>query len=59
MGFTGYLLPGDQRSFWATIVGVKIIGTGPFVGPYLSDFLRAGPECGATTSIIAESLKTA
>ena len=24
-------------------------GTGPFIGPYLSDFLRAGPEFGATT----------
>ncbi|HUO72333.1 MAG TPA: cytochrome b N-terminal domain-containing protein [Solirubrobacteraceae bacterium] len=49
MGFTGYLLPFDQRSYWATIVGVNINGTGPFVGPYLSDFLRAGPEFGANT----------
>ena len=49
MGFTGYLLPFDQRSYWATIVGVNINGTGPVVGPYLSDFLRAGPEFGATT----------
>src|SRR5438067_10756462 len=49
MGFTGYLLPWDQRSYWATIVGVNINGTGPFIGPYLSDFLRAGPEFGATT----------
>ena len=49
MSFTGYLLPFDQRSYWATIVGVNINGTGPFVGPYLSDFLRAGPEFGATT----------
>jgi menaquinol-cytochrome c reductase cytochrome b subunit len=49
MGFTGYLLPFDQRSFWATVVGVNINGTGPFIGPYLSDFLRGGPEFGATT----------
>ena len=49
MGFSGYLLPFDQKSYWATIVGVNINGTGPFVGPYLSDFLRAGPEFGATT----------
>ena len=48
-GLTGYLLPFDQRSYWATIVGVNINGTGPLVGPYLSDFLRAGPEFGATT----------
>jgi menaquinol-cytochrome c reductase cytochrome b subunit len=49
MGFTGYLLPFDQRSYWATIVGVNINNTGPFIGPYLGDFLRAGPEFGATT----------
>ena len=49
MSFTGYLLPFDQRSYWATIVGVNINGTGPFIGPYLSDFLRAGPEFEATT----------
>jgi menaquinol-cytochrome c reductase cytochrome b subunit len=49
MSFTGYLLPFDQRSFWATIVGVNINGTGPLIGPYLSDFLRAGPDFTATT----------
>ncbi|MBI4897842.1 MAG: cytochrome b N-terminal domain-containing protein [Actinobacteria bacterium] len=49
MGFTGYLLPFDQRSFWATVVGVNLNGTGPIVGPYLADFLRGGSEFGATT----------
>jgi ubiquinol-cytochrome c reductase cytochrome b subunit/menaquinol-cytochrome c reductase cytochrome b subunit len=49
MGFTGYLLPFDQRAYWATIVGLNINGTGPLIGPYLSDFLRGGPEFGATT----------
>jgi quinol---cytochrome c reductase cytochrome b subunit, bacillus type len=49
MGFTGYLLPFDQRSYWATIVGVNINAGGPFVGPYLSDFLLGGNEFGATT----------
>jgi menaquinol-cytochrome c reductase cytochrome b subunit len=49
MSFTGYLLPFDQRSYWATIVGVNINGTGPLVGPYLSDFLRGGAEFNATT----------
>jgi menaquinol-cytochrome c reductase cytochrome b subunit len=49
MGFTGYLLPFDQRSYWATIVGVNINASGPLVGPYLADFLRAGPEFAATT----------
>jgi quinol-cytochrome oxidoreductase complex cytochrome b subunit len=49
MGFTGYLLPFDQRSFWATVVGVNLNGTGPVIGPYLADFLRGGSEFGATT----------
>ena len=49
MGLTGYLLPFDQRSFWATVVANNITATGPVVGPYLADFLRAGPEIGATT----------
>ena len=49
MSFRGYLLPFDQRSYWATIVGVAIQGTGPLIGPYLADFLRGGPEFGATT----------
>ena len=34
MSFTGYLLPFDQRAYWATIVGVNINGTGPLIGPY-------------------------
>jgi len=49
MGFSGYLLPFDQRSYWATVVGVNINASGPLIGPYLADFLRGGPEVGATT----------
>jgi menaquinol-cytochrome c reductase cytochrome b subunit len=49
MSLTGYLLPFDQRAYWATIVADNINGTGPLLGPYLADFLRAGPEFGATT----------
>ncbi len=49
MGLTGYLLPFDQRSYWATIVAMNITGSGPILGPYLADFLRAGSEFGATT----------
>ncbi len=49
MGFTGYLLPFDQRAFWATVVGVDINGTAPLLGPYMSDFLLAGADFGATT----------
>ena len=49
MGLTGYLLPFDQRSYWATIVANNITASGPLVGPYLGDFLRGGPDFGATT----------
>jgi menaquinol-cytochrome c reductase cytochrome b subunit len=49
MALTGYLLPFDQRSFWATVVASNITAAGPFVGPYLADFLRAGPEFEPTT----------
>jgi quinol-cytochrome oxidoreductase complex cytochrome b subunit len=49
MGLTGYLLPFDQRSYWATVVAVNINGTGPLVGPFLGDFLRGGAEFNATT----------
>ena len=49
MGLTGYLLPFDQRSYWATVVASNITATGPFVGPFLGDFLRGGAEFGATT----------
>jgi quinol---cytochrome c reductase cytochrome b subunit, bacillus type len=49
MGLTGYLLPFDNRSYWATIVAMNITASGPIVGPYLADFLRAGAEFEATT----------
>ena len=49
MSFTGYLLPFDQRAFWATVVGVNINASGPILGPYLADFLRGGAEFGTTT----------
>ena len=34
-GFTGYLLPWDQKAYWATVVGTHIAGTAPLVGDYL------------------------
>jgi menaquinol-cytochrome c reductase cytochrome b subunit len=49
MALTGYLLPFDDRAYWATIVANNITATGPLIGPYLGDFLRSGPEFTATT----------
>ena len=48
-GFFGYLLPWDQTAYWATVVGVNLQATGPFVGPFLGDILRGGSEIGPET----------
>jgi quinol-cytochrome oxidoreductase complex cytochrome b subunit len=48
-GFTGYLLPWDQRAFWATTVGSEIAGAVPLIGDQLLVFLRSGPEVTART----------
>jgi len=48
-GFTGYLLPWDQTAYWASVVGININGTAPFLGPYLAQFLRGGAEIGPDT----------
>ncbi len=41
-GFTGYLLPWDQRAFWATTVGTDIAGSIPAIGNLALVFLRVG-----------------
>jgi menaquinol-cytochrome c reductase cytochrome b subunit len=48
-GFTGYLLPWDQTAYWATVVGININGTAPFLGPFLSQFLQGGTYINDTT----------
>ncbi|GEM_PF-416435 len=47
--FTGYLLPWDQRAFWATVVGTKIAGSIPFIGESVLRIIRGGEEVGAPT----------
>lgn len=42
--FTGYLLPWDQLSYWATTVGTEIAGAAPLLGKYLLLLLRGGAE---------------
>jgi quinol-cytochrome oxidoreductase complex cytochrome b subunit len=49
MGFTGYLLPWNQRSYWATTVGTEIPGTVPFIGPFITRLLRGGSDLSAVT----------
>lgn len=48
-GFTGYLLPWDERAFWATIVGTNMAGTVPVIGGALVRLLRGGAELGVLT----------
>jgi quinol-cytochrome oxidoreductase complex cytochrome b subunit len=48
-GFTGYLLPWDQTSYWATVVGINLNGTAPILGPFIAQFLRGGAEIGPET----------
>lgn len=43
-GFTGYLLPWDQRAFWATTVGTEIAAAVPFIGDALLSLLRGGAD---------------
>jgi quinol-cytochrome oxidoreductase complex cytochrome b subunit len=49
MGFTGYLLPWNQRAYWATTVGTQIAGQVPFIGPYITQVLRGGTDLSAVT----------
>jgi len=48
-GFTGYLLPWDQKAYWATTVGTRIAGVAPGIGDYLLRVARGGPDLSAVT----------
>ncbi len=48
-GFTGYLLPWDQRAFWATTVGTQIAGAVPAIGNLALVYLRVGWNVGEAT----------
>jgi ubiquinol-cytochrome c reductase cytochrome b subunit len=43
-GFTGYLLPWDQRAYWATVVGTEIAGGIPVIGDFALEVLRGGAD---------------
>jgi len=48
-GFTGYLLPWDEKAYWATTVGTNMAGTVPYLGGFLLVSLRGGSDLGALT----------
>jgi cytochrome b6 len=43
-GFSGYLLPMDELSYFATKVGLEIPAAVPLIGPAIASMLRGGPE---------------
>lgn len=48
-GFTGYLLPWNTLSFFATKVGTEITAVVPGIGKMAVEFLRAGPDVSSAT----------
>jgi quinol-cytochrome oxidoreductase complex cytochrome b subunit len=48
-GFTGYLLPWDQKAYWATTVGTRIAGVTPVIGDSILRLLRGGSDLSAVT----------
>jgi ubiquinol-cytochrome c reductase cytochrome b subunit len=45
---SGYLLPWDQKAYWATTVTINVARSGPF-GEYVAGVLRGGDTLGALT----------
>ena len=46
---SGYLLPWDQKAYWATAVTINIARGTPFIGEQLADVMRGGAQLGALT----------
>ena len=49
MALTGYLLPWDQKGYWATIVATNLAGIVPGIGPSLQQLVIGGSEYGHHT----------
>lgn len=51
LGFSlsGYLLPWDQKAYWATTVTINVARSTPVVGEQMASVLRGGTELGALT----------
>jgi quinol-cytochrome oxidoreductase complex cytochrome b subunit len=56
--FTGYLLPWDQLAYWAVTICTGMFSYVPWIGGWLQQMARGGPEIGAATLIIFYSLHT-
>ena len=49
MAFTGYLLPWDQKAYFATTIGTNILSEVPWIGNGIKRLLRGGTEMGTLT----------
>ncbi|MGB9505205.1 MAG: cytochrome b N-terminal domain-containing protein [Candidatus Acidiferrum sp.] len=49
MAFTGYLLPWDQRAYFATAVGTNAASEVPLIGDAIKRMMRGGTEMGTLT----------
>ena len=49
MAFTGYLLPWDEKAYFASAVGTNLISEVPFIGPPLQQLVRGGDQMGTLT----------
>jgi ubiquinol-cytochrome c reductase cytochrome b subunit len=49
MAFTGYLLPWDQRAYFATAVGTNAVSEVPWIGESLKRMMRGGTDMGTLT----------
>jgi quinol-cytochrome oxidoreductase complex cytochrome b subunit len=49
MAFTGYLLPWDQKAYFATAVGTNVASEVPVLGGFVKRMLRGGNEIGTLT----------
>ncbi len=49
LGLTGYLLPWDQKGYYATQVSTEIMGATPFVGLEQQQLAQGGPQYGHHT----------
>jgi ubiquinol-cytochrome c reductase cytochrome b subunit len=49
MAFTGYLLPWDQKAYFATTVGTNMASEVPLIGSTLKRMMRGGNEMGTLT----------
>jgi len=48
-GFTGYLLPWDQKAYWATVVGTNIPRDIPVIGQFITKLLLGGETVSGLT----------